>query len=461
MRIVPWLLLGCVVLGGALARVEAQVPVPAAKPVVALAPLALPEVLEDRESAKSRFEPLLVRGVEGAGFTALPPPETSQAWERARLAHGPFFDPITGEEQRERTRGARRAALRELAETRGAVAWIRPAIEASVVSYEHGTAAWDGIEEAAAPTGAGELPALSLVARLEDLAAEPVATGRGGLQLAAKYSMWSSKLGVVPREKLFQSEKKNAAAVARALEAPLAALAEGRGARTAPSPEPLAAPPEPTQPEPAWPALAARTRIALLRELRAVTGDVEISEATRARYLELVTARLQSAGFTPIAPAVYEAAFRHAAIEHGGVYDPWTGVVNVERLERANARARAHAAEHVPGAIVVSPVISLALASFWNEQARWHGVSEPIADISILKKILVSSHGRSEALSFAVFVEDADGKSIHQGFGGIQLLEKLEHGSFARVPREQLFADPARDERAVDLALAGWLAAAP
>jgi hypothetical protein len=455
MRNLSRLLLVCLAACGAAAPGAAQPAAPAA-PIVALAPLALPEALEDPESARALFEPLLARRLEAAGFALVPSAETAQAWEEARLAHGPFFDPLTGEERHERTRAARRAALRALAEARGAVAWLRPALEASMVSYERGKAAWDGVEESAAPSGAGELPALSLVVRLEDLAAEPVATGRGGLQLAAKYSMWSSKLGVVPREKLFQSEKKNAAAVERALEAPLAALAEGRGARTPPEPDPLAAQPQPTQPEPAWPTFAAGTRVALLRELRAVTGGAEVSDAVRTRYVDLVAARLRAAGYTPVEPAVYEAAFRLAAIEEGGIYEPWSGMVHPERLERALARARAHAAEHVPGAIVVRSVISLALAPFFNEGARWHGVSEPIADISVLKKMLVVSQGRAEALSFALFVEDAQGKQIHQGFGGIQLLEKLEHGRFARVPRNQLFADPARDERAVDLALAGF-----
>jgi len=429
---------------------------PSTPPPVAVSGLQVSPGLDDPDGVRLTFEPLVLHALEAGGFAPIAPAEADPVWDRHRRNIGPFFDPITGEERIGRLAAARRAALGELAASRGAIAWIRPAVERRPAPYDHGKASWDGATEGARPTGSGEVTGLSLALYLEGPDGRRVTEGRGGIQLWTKYSKWNSKFRVVQREDLFRDQKRNRAAVDRAMEPVLAALHDlPRPATVAaeslpPLPPPVASPPA------EWPSLPTGTRAIVLRRAVVATGDVEVPSAVRDRYLHLVRTGLRSRGWTVVEAGPYEAAYRAAAIRIGGIFDRWTGAALPGRADSARSLARREAADHIPGAVILRPVLATVLATFRNEKASWHGVTEPVAEISALTKLLSTTTGQTEALSFAIVAEDANGHEIHRGMGGIQLVARLQGRRFVPVPPESLFADPSRDERAVELALRGF-----
>ena len=67
--------------------------------------------------------------------------------------------------------------------------------------------------------------------------------------------------------------------------------------------------------------------------------------------------------------------------------------------------------------------------------------------------IAPSAHGTISALSLQVALMDSVGEVYYVNNGGIQLLNHVKGMKFVPVPEYDIFADPARDEKAVEIAL--------
>ena len=423
--------------------------------VVALAGIGVPDAVESLAKRAPVIESAIAQWLRARGTEVVASSEFETAWQSRVQQAGGTFDIVTGRPDLEKRRALRASALRELAERRGARVLLQPELVVVVAEYAHGKAEWDGAKEAAAPTGSGELPALSLAIRVEDLTGREIASARAGIQLLAKYSIWNGKYGEVPEEKLLADEAQLKAAVNLVLSAvvgtlrvpPVAALTaeETAGeAAAAPSAAEIQTPP-------------VGARVAALRAPVLPQEGIVVPHEVATRYLGTLRARLEQAGWWVLPAEAFEGTLREIVLERGGIYDPITGKGDEKKLAAAVEETRRQLAGRYGVGVFVIAGFYQRPAQIIGETASWDGVSEQVADIPGWQKLLVSTRGTTKALSFGLVVEDADGAALHAGLGGIGLTERLERDRFVRVPPEELFADPARDRRAVDRALAGWL----
>jgi hypothetical protein len=433
----------------------AEPPAPRDATVVALGGVGVPEVVASLARRVPAIESAVAAWLRARDMEAVASSEFEAAWQNRVQQAGGYFDIVTGRPDLVKRRALRASALRELYERRGAGVLLQPELVVVAADYANGKAAWDSAKETAAPTGSGELPALSLAVRVEDLTGREVASARAGIQLLAKYSIWNGKYGEVPQDKLLADEAQLRAAVNLALSAVLDALRAPPVLTTAtesPSTE-VAAEPSVSgiQPPPAG------AKVAALRAPLLPQGWIVVPDDVALRYLGCLRERLEQAGWWVLPAGAFEGTLRGIALERGGIYDPITGRGDDKKLIAAVGETRRQLGARYGTGVFVTPGFYQRSAQIIGETANWDGVSENVADIPGWQKLLVSTHGTTRALSFGVTVEDADGTTLHTGLGGIGLTERLERGRFVHVPPEELFADPARDRRAVDRLVGGWL----
>jgi len=432
----------------------AGLPVIPAPPVVAFGRVELPDSPELAAPLAARIESAVADALRARGFETVPSEEFETLWQEGLRRAGGYFDVVSGRADPVKRAALRVEALGELAARHGASVLLQPGLVVVVADYQRGKASWDGAREKAAPTGSGEVPALSLELRVEDLSGRETGTSRAGIQLLARYSTWNGKYGPVPAEKLLADEEQLREAVDRALAPVLDALraapaaaenveAASQAAAETAAPLEVAAPP-------------AGARVAALRALRPPPDEELVPVAAQSRYLALMVARLEEHGWWVLPPEAFEQTYHEAALELGGIHDPITGREDADRRVQALDRTRRQLAARYGASVFVTGGIFVRPARFRGEIATWDGVSEQVTDIATWRKMLTTTRGATRALSFGVLLEDVDGKVLHIGFGGIQLAERVERQRFVSVSPELLFADPALDERALDLAFAGW-----
>jgi len=183
-------------------------------PAIALSPVATPYGLSDPAPVRAIFDSLITVALGKAGYRVVPASEAGALWRRLVDSVQGFYDPITGEIVEAKYRAVHDGVLRQLVARFGVQLWLRPSIEILHVDFEGGKVVWDETSERVGGSG-GSLPAFSLVVAVEDSAGVETASGRGGIQLAAK-----EPGKPVAREKLFRDDDRNRKAVERAL-APL------------------------------------------------------------------------------------------------------------------------------------------------------------------------------------------------------------------------------------------------
>jgi len=188
--------------------------------------------------------------------------------------------------------------------------------------------------------------------------------------------------------------------------------------------------------------------------------EIVVPDDVQSRYMEELRTRLEKAGFWVLPPDVFERALCGFVLERGGVFDPITGEGDAGDLAAAVDEARRLLAEQHGASVFVTAGIFVRPVRFSGETASWDGVSEQVVDIASWRKPLDTTRGTTQALSLGLVIEGVDGTTGHVGWGGIQLLqvlERVDREGFVHVPAGELFHDPARDRRAVELCLAGWL----
>lgn len=200
---------------------------------IALAPVGVPDDLEDAEPVKATFASLVEAKLRAAGFAAVPAREYAALQKSMAEQVGGLFDPATGRRDEAKVRTIREYVVRELNTKFQADAVLYPSIRSVKATFTQSRAKWDGASEWLAPGGlggvlffanehnSGTVGALSLIVVIRTVQGPDVYAHAGGIQVRSRLS--GPKLsGVrdfvpVPRSELFVDEKRNAEAVDIAL----------------------------------------------------------------------------------------------------------------------------------------------------------------------------------------------------------------------------------------------------
>jgi hypothetical protein len=193
---------------------------------IALAPVGVPMGLEDPDPVKAKFESLVEAKLREAGFSVVSSRESAGIFESMNKQLGGMFDPVTGKRDETKFKTVREHFLREVQTKFKADAVLYPNIRVVTASFAGGQASWDGTKESLSTTEGfmglllvgqlrGTAPALSLVVTIEDIHGVDAYVNGGGIQLSSKIS--AGNFVPVPRNQLFNSDERNAAAVNFAL----------------------------------------------------------------------------------------------------------------------------------------------------------------------------------------------------------------------------------------------------
>jgi len=175
----------------------------------------------------------------------------------------------------------------------------------------------------------------------------------------------------------------------------------------------------------------------------AVTADVPVPERVLLELDSLIERKVEAAGFSVVPAFVYSEIWRRITEEAGGFYDPFTGVLNEERLQAATERLLQEIGDlHAPDAWLY-PELWVVEAEVERGFARWDGATEPVS------WYLGSP---VQALSLVVSLEDTAGTVLYVNGGGIAVLD--EWAGWV-VPRDadQLFDKPEKLITAVERSL--------
>jgi hypothetical protein len=182
---------------------------------------------------------------------------------------------------------------------------------------------------------------------------------------------------------------------------------------------------------------------------------IEDPEAVRAAFRKLVESRMQAGGFTPISDQEFQARWKGASKEAGGLYDLISGKVDVEKSKAVRQNVfRALQSEFGVEAILDVRVIRV-LAGFAYGVANWDGARQEMQPGAFLQGILgVHTTGKVGALSLVVWLWDMNDRILFANAGGIQVTSTLSFGGeFVPVSSTELLKDPERNSAAVNLAL--------
>ncbi len=194
---------------------------------IALAPVAVPEGLQDPQPVKAMFESLIEAKLREAGFSTVPSGEYAEILKRMTEKVGGVFDPVTGKRDESKIKAVRKHCLRELSTNCNADAVLYPGIWVVKATISGQRAYWDGTSEDFRTVGkfwklldtstySGTAAALSLVITIKDMNYVDMYVNGGGIQLASKLSR--GKFVPVPRNQLFANEEQNVAGVNIALD---------------------------------------------------------------------------------------------------------------------------------------------------------------------------------------------------------------------------------------------------
>jgi hypothetical protein len=436
---------------------------------VGMMPMRVPYVVPDRAAVAHRFEAATAQRLRAAGFEVVDADVMRGIQARLATAMGGLYDPLTGEASREKLEARAKFARSEYLAAHPVDGFVHLSIVQRDANSYSMTASWDGVEErvtgqsafasimsrAAAGFGDGVVPALSFALVLEDRDGEVLYGRYGGLQLLAYMrNGFAPKYHNVDPAHLLTDTARDTRALALVFD-PLtgeqsgaqkmkialapAALADDRGALRVPREQ----------------LLADHKRVALAA---LHIDDIGQRDAVRARYAELLRTRLAAAGFEVVREADFDTAWREAERAAGGLYDPATGLRDDARFRATRAAVLRGLRERHGVTAVVVPSIVLRDANYQYGVLKWDG-AEQVASGSGGKFAARFGAGgryigRMPALSLAVHIDSTDDAVLFEDYGGIHALSRFEHGRFVDLPESQLFSEPARDEAAVDLALA-------
>lgn len=171
-------------------------------------------------------------------------------------------------------------------------------------------------------------------------------------------------------------------------------------------------------------------------------------------FSRLIDEELNRHGFSIVRPDEHEITWEAVVGDPDDFLDVETG----ERDEAAMSRAMSLALSPLGADFVIEgvlfPRIVVVEAPFAAGTAAWDGVEQRIEKGGPVTRFLAGSqHGVLGALSLKVSIRSADGETLFENSGGIEVLSKMVGKEFVAVPRLELFADEKRNRKAVQTAL--------
>ena len=436
--------------------------------MIGLMPIDLQYDVPGAVAVAQRLESEVTARLKASGFGVVPSLYYTEISDRAIAALGGLYDPMTGAVLRDRMNAFRQYTRTEYDLKQHVDAFLNVAVVVRQVRSASGTADWDGVSESTTgKTGvmgfmeggsaSGRVPALSLYVRLTGLDGKSLYMATGGLQLLEYYGRTKSETGVELRRIelnfIMTDPVRDERAFAIALDPLIRGADAAAAAKRATNPAVI----------PETPAIPRMTRAVLLaRHPRLALAPIDLPaleqhDQVAARYRDVLAARLAKLGFEVAGSADYGALLNDERARVGGFHDVFTARLDPAKVKAARSRVLDALREKYGVTAVVLAAVEPQRAPLRYGRAEWDGASEPVSNS---KSMLASAFGGSgdyvgvlNALSLAVHIVDAEGESLFDGTGGIQLAEKLSSGHAAAIPQPELFADPANDVRAVEIAL--------
>lgn len=198
----------------------------ARSPVIAVTPIVLPEFNGDVRAARAQYDQFTVNMLRNMGYRVVPAIEFLKAWNNAITNSFGLYDEYTGRA----IPGARdelmKQVMTELREKHGVDALLTGAVTRRMVSFEDGTANWDGriyVEVPGSVVGGvnrlartfGSVPALSLNVSLLDIDGKRMVGGAGGIQIIRRYTQ--GQFVEIDQSEWFKDRDSNVQAVYLAL----------------------------------------------------------------------------------------------------------------------------------------------------------------------------------------------------------------------------------------------------
>jgi hypothetical protein len=447
-----------------------QVPRPtivATVKTIGIMPLDLNEAVPNAAAVAARYESAIANRLEAAGFSVVRADVMREIRDGLLRESGGVYNPIDGKALEDKLKHLISEARDRYMVVHPVDGILYPRIAVRRAETDYDQARWDGVSEAASgksfltslfTTGgtlSGTTPALSLIVTLTDRGDRTLYRKAGGLQLLRyAYVGWfgATQRDVDPRYILTDPQRDE-----RALALALDPLAGSVSPAANASVERL----------PGVQSDAARAAHGTSADLVAhyphvlvvplQMADLPQTALVRTRVTQALIAKLAALGFKATEAADYEAQWRSERERAGGFFDPLTGRLDRDKVQRARNAVFSRLAEGQDVQAIVYPATVLTLAPFAQGNAQWDGVKERafVARSSFGKlfnpaKTLV---GQLDALSLKLRVADAQDETLLEDSGGLQLLERIQDGARAAVSKEELFTDPGRESSALDIAL--------
>lgn len=434
---------------------------------IGVLPLNVASVVPNAPAVAARYEPEVVRRLTAAGFQVVPPGAMRDIRDRFLQASGPLYNSMDGKPYADKIAQYEQSTGTAYDEAHPVDALLRISIDVRRADTYADVADWDGVRENitgkhglatlfAGGSMEGTMPVLSFVVTMRDHAGQLLYHKAGGLQLLHYISsgVFTMRHRDVDPQHILTDPARDAramqialgpltgddraAAVASAAQAPVAPIAERADAAT----------------------LSREAMVAQFPRLLLVPlqmADMPQRAAVQQRLTEALQARLGAMGFTVLKADQYDSLWNAERERVGGFYDPQTGKPDAEKLEHSRAAVAASIMQGQSIQGIVYPSVAVRAAQYAQGDASWDGVKERafIAKTALggIFNVAKTSFGKLDAASLHVRIVGADGATLLDDYGGIQLLEKLDHGSLAATPEAELFADAGKDATAIDIAL--------
>jgi hypothetical protein len=183
------------------------------------------------------------------------------------------------------------------------------------------------------------------------------------------------------------------------------------------------------------------------------------SDSVARRIEAEVLARMTPAGFELVPSEAMREIQDRAKTALGGLYDPMTGRANNDKLRAYREYVtNEYRHDHPVDAWLRLRVVER-LAPTINGTATWDGVSDSSTGHTGFSGFMVSgaAAGHLPVLSLSVQLTAADGRVLYESSGGLQVLSYVKgfagNIEILRVDPKFIMHDPARDERALGIAL--------
>lgn len=447
---------------------------------IAVMPMIVTEEVPNAEQVGARLESAIEARLAASGFTVIPAGVMRELQQKIRLGLGGYYDPRTGEVDKERLDTWNTHVDSEYRRLHPADAWLYSRVAVLRAPVAGGRAVWHGVTESTigeesvlkqvfgSPDVSGSLMALSLQVLLATPNGDGLYSMSAGLQLLEYFDADGSDVRFLPvaEDSILTDPMREQRALSIALDPMLLTKEQRKEAEAANEAAWDQIKPVPKGQRPAKPPAVDRAAF-LEKYRRIVVAAPDIPETTnraaaRERLAAALTAALQQAGFNVVPPASYAAVWEPIYVASGGFYDPITGKLLVEKRDAAIREAFQRLGADSPVDAVFLSQVVLRPARLEKGEAKWDGASIELAGGAMGGLFGGSSGfgGTVPALSLEVRAVDKDLNEVFLGRGGIELLVRfkggslLESGSFDDVPESDWLAKPVNDEKAAQRAIA-------